>query len=92
MNNLFSQKFRIVVGFAALLLGSFGYSNLYTQSKTKQLAQQYPEKVNFALASNQAVNVLATSFPNSQYIFFARQISNETIESKKNQKTPPSRA
>jgi hypothetical protein len=139
MSNLFSQKFRLAVGFAALLLGSFGCSDLSTQSKTQQLNQQYPEKENFALTSSQAANILvqkgrrqkaessekfvgtvsvhktfqdrreerlkvqdfnlfqldsyfssaarSTSFPDSQNSFFPSPISNETLETKNNQKT-----
>ncbi|BBD68448.1 hypothetical protein NIES4072_42390 [Nostoc commune NIES-4072] len=40
MNILFNQKFRITVGCAALLLVSLASSHLYTQLKTKQIAQQ----------------------------------------------------
>ncbi|MHC5598852.1 MAG: hypothetical protein ACYTXC_23420, partial [Nostoc sp.] len=40
MKILFSQKFRFTVGCAGLLLATLASSYLYTQSKTKQLAQQ----------------------------------------------------
>lgn len=40
MKILFSQKFRFTVGCAALLVVSLVSSYLYTQSKTKQLAQE----------------------------------------------------
>ncbi len=47
MSILFSQKVRLTVGFAAAFLVNLT-SSLYTHSKTKQLAQQHPDRQNLS--------------------------------------------
>ncbi|WP_392531134.1 hypothetical protein [Nostoc sp. C117] len=74
MNILFNQKFRIAVSLAGLLLVSLASSYLYTQSKTKQLAQRnqsFTEQENSAtiqphisFTSNQATHTLTSTFKN----------------------------
>ncbi len=90
MNMLSSQKFRFTVGCAALLLVSLASSHLYTQSKTKQLAQQnqsFTQQENFpplqsqiSLTSNQAANSLTSIFHNP----FASQKTSDEIIGKEN--------
>jgi hypothetical protein len=53
MSMLFNQKIRLTVGFATLLITSFASSYLYTQSKTKQLAQESPATENLAFTQQQ---------------------------------------
>ncbi|GAX39692.1 hypothetical protein NIES4075_06480 [Tolypothrix sp. NIES-4075] len=53
MSMLFNQKVRLAVGFATLLIIGFASSYLYTQSKTKQLAQQNPIRDNLPLTTQQ---------------------------------------
>lgn len=74
MNILFNQKFRITVGCTALLLVSLASSHLYTQLKTKRLAQQeqfltqqenfIPVKSQISLISNQVSEQLDFKFKN----------------------------
>ena len=77
MKILFNQKFRLTVGCAALLLVSLASSHLYTQLKTKQLAQQdqsFTLQENFAPLQSQIS--LTSKFKN---IFVAQQTSDEII-------------
>ncbi|MBW4476918.1 MAG: hypothetical protein KME54_08585 [Tolypothrix brevis GSE-NOS-MK-07-07A] len=53
MSMLFNQKVRLTIGFATLLITGFASSYLYTQSKTKQLAQQNPATENLAFTQQQ---------------------------------------
>ncbi|MCC5647649.1 hypothetical protein LC607_33020 [Nostoc sp. CHAB 5824] len=86
MNILFNQKFRFTVGCAALLFVSLASSHLYTQSKTKQLAQQnqfFTQQEDFAtlksqisLTSNQVAQKLDLRFQNS---LITQQTSDEII-------------
>ncbi|MBD2565030.1 MULTISPECIES: hypothetical protein [Nostoc] len=74
MNILSSQKFRFTLGCAVLLLVSLASSDVYTQSKTKQLAQQdnsFTQQENFAplesqisFTSNQIPDQLTSGFQN----------------------------
>ncbi|MEH2075032.1 MAG: hypothetical protein V7K57_11660 [Nostoc sp.] len=82
MKILFSQKFRLTVGCAALLLVSLVSSYVYTQPKTKQLAQQnqsltQPDK----FAPLQSQISLTSKFQNS---FVAQKISSDEIIGKQN--------
>ncbi|MEH1795337.1 hypothetical protein [Nostoc sp.] len=82
MKILFSQKFRLTLGCAALLLVSLASSYLYTQPKTKQLAQQnqsltQPDK----FAPLQSQISLTSKFQNS---FVAQKISSDEIIGKPN--------
>ncbi len=87
MNILFNQKFRITVGCAALLLVSLASSHLYTQLKTKQLAQQdkfftqqenfTPFKSQISLTSNQVVHKLDLKFKNP---LITKQTSDEILD------------
>ncbi|MEH2440003.1 hypothetical protein [Nostoc sp.] len=82
MKILFSQKFRLTLGCAALLLVSLASSYLYTQPKTKQLAQQnqsltQPDK----FAPLQSQISLTSKFQNS---FGAQKISSDEIIGKQN--------
>ncbi|MEH2395956.1 hypothetical protein [Nostoc sp.] len=77
MKILFNQKFRLTVGCAALLLVSLASSYLYTQFKTKQLAQQdqsFTQQENFAPLQSQIS--LTSKFKNT---FVAQQTSSEII-------------
>ncbi|MEI1377824.1 hypothetical protein PQG02_24425 [Nostoc sp. UHCC 0926] len=77
MKILSNQKFRLTVGFAALLLVSLASSHLYTQLKTKQLAQQdqsFTQQENFAPFQSQIS--LTSKFKNA---FVAQQTSDEVI-------------
>ncbi|MEH2275799.1 MAG: hypothetical protein V7K40_13695 [Nostoc sp.] len=77
MKILFNQKFRFPVGCAALLLVSLASSHVYTQLKTKQLAQQdqsFTQQENFAPLQSQIF--LTSEFKNA---FVAQQTSNEII-------------
>lgn len=75
MNILSSQKFRFTVGCGALLIVSLVSSHLYTQSKTKQLAQQdqfFTQQENLSLlkskislTSNQVSDQLDLKFQNA---------------------------
>ncbi|MEH1781980.1 MAG: hypothetical protein V7K67_19030 [Nostoc sp.] len=86
MNILFKQKFRLTVGFAGLLLISLASSHLYTQSKTKQIAQPdqfFTQKENFAslksqisFTSNQVTDSITSRFQNT---FVTQQIPDEII-------------
>ncbi|MEH2228509.1 MAG: hypothetical protein V7K71_02550 [Nostoc sp.] len=77
---LFSKKIRFTVCCASLLLVSLASSYLYTQSKTKQIAQQnqsFTQQENSALlqsqislTSNQATDLLNSNFQNA---FSSRQ-------------------
>ncbi|ODH01716.1 hypothetical protein A4S05_27805 [Nostoc sp. KVJ20] len=74
MKILFNQKFRLTVGCVALLLASLASSYLYSQSKTKQLAQQdqsLTEQENFAPLQSQI------SLTSNQFV--DQQTSDETI-------------
>ncbi|MEA5606371.1 hypothetical protein [Nostoc sp. UHCC 0252] len=71
MNILSSPKFRFTVSCAALLLVSLASSNLYTQSKTKQLDQQ-----NQSFSQLQSEISLTSKFQNP---FVAQEISDEII-------------
>ncbi len=70
MSILFSRKLRLTVGFAAVFLVSLT-SSLYTQSKTKQPAQQHPDRQNLSKtyqensAQPQPATMLATSLHNA---------------------------
>ncbi len=73
MSILFSNKFRITVGFTTLFLASLATTHLYNHSKTKQLAQNIsftqPEnsplfKSDIFLASIQSAQIIATTFLN----------------------------
>ncbi|AVH61891.1 hypothetical protein [Nostoc sp. 'Peltigera membranacea cyanobiont' N6] len=82
MKILFSQKFRLTLGCAALLLVSLASSYLYTQPKTKQLAQQnqsltQPDK----FAPLQSQISLTSKFQNS---FGSQKISSDEIIGKPN--------
>ncbi|MEH2334219.1 hypothetical protein [Nostoc sp.] len=77
MKILFNQKFRLTVGCAALLLVSLASTHLYTQLKTKQLAQQdqsFTQQENFAPLQSQIS--LTSKFKNA---FVAQQTSSEII-------------
>ena len=77
MKILLNQKFRLTVGCAALLLVSLASSHLYTQLKTKQLAQQdqsFTLQENFAPLQSQIS--LTSKFKNT---FVAQQTSDEII-------------
>lgn len=77
MNILFKQKFRITVGCTGLLLVSLASSHLYSQSKTKQLAQKYQsftQQENFAPLQSQIS--LTSTFQN---LFVAQKISDQII-------------
>ncbi|MEH2449870.1 hypothetical protein [Nostoc sp.] len=77
MKILFNQKFRLTVGCAALLLVSLASTHLYTQLKTKQLAQQdqsFTQQENFAPLQSQIS--LTSKFKNA---FAAQQTSSEII-------------
>ncbi|MEH2392811.1 MAG: hypothetical protein V7K21_14565 [Nostoc sp.] len=77
MKILFNQKFRLTVGCAALLLVSIASSYLYTQLKTKQLAQQnqfFTQQENFVPLQSKIS--LTSKFKNA---FVAQQTSNEII-------------
>ncbi|MEH2096291.1 hypothetical protein [Nostoc sp.] len=82
MKILFSQKFPLTLGCAALLLVSLASSYLYTQPKTKQLAQQnqsltQPDK----FAPLQSQISLTSKFQNS---FGSQKISSDEIIGKQN--------
>ncbi len=75
MSILFSQKLRLTVGFAAVFLVSL--TSVYTQSKTKQPAQQHPDRQNLSKnqensAQSQPNLMLATSLHNA---FIVQQTS-----------------
>ena len=78
MSILFNQKLRLTVSFAAAFLVSLATSYLYTQSKTKQLAQQHPDRQNLSkthqenFALPQSAGMLDTSLQNA---FIFQQIS-----------------
>ncbi|MEH2064811.1 MAG: hypothetical protein V7K50_21560 [Nostoc sp.] len=77
MKILFSQKFRFTVGCAGLLLATLASSYLYTQSKTKQLAQQnqsFTQRENFTPLQSQTS--LTSTFKNP---FTTQQTSDEII-------------
>lgn len=77
MKILFSQKFRFTVGCAGLLLATLASSYLYTESKTKQLAQQnqsFTQPENFTPLQSQTS--LTSTFQNP---FTNQQISDEII-------------
>ncbi|MEH2059183.1 MAG: hypothetical protein V7K97_24125 [Nostoc sp.] len=77
MKILFGQKFRFTVGCAGLLLATLASSYLYTQSKTKQLAQQnqsFTQRENFTAL--QSETSLTSTFQNP---FTNQQISDEII-------------
>lgn len=77
MNILFNQKFRLIVSCAGLLLVSLATSHLYTQSKTKQLAQQeqsFTQQENFAPLQSQIS--FTSKFQNS---FVPQQTSDQII-------------
>ncbi|MCC5612398.1 hypothetical protein LC612_38255 [Nostoc sp. CHAB 5834] len=86
MNILSSQKFRFTIGCAALLIVGLASSHLYTQSKTKQLAQQdqfFTQLENFnplesqiSFTSNQVSNHLDLIFKNS---LITQQTSDDII-------------
>ena len=86
MNILSSQKFRFTVGCAGLLLVSLASSHLYTQLKTKQLAQKdqfftqqenfTPIKSQISLTSNQISEQLDLRFKNP---LITKQTSDEII-------------
>ncbi|MEH2376565.1 hypothetical protein [Nostoc sp.] len=78
MNILFNQKFRITVSCTGLLLVSLASSHLYSQSKTKQLAQKdqsFTQQENFAPLQSQIS--LTSTFQNP---FVTQQISEQIIE------------
>ncbi|MBD2515682.1 hypothetical protein H6G93_11785 [Nostoc sp. FACHB-973] len=74
MNILLSQKFRLTVGCAGLLLVGLASNYLYTQSKTKQLTPQKqtftqqensaPLQPHISFISNQAAHTLTSSVHN----------------------------
>ncbi|MHC5829982.1 MAG: hypothetical protein ACYT04_82160, partial [Nostoc sp.] len=71
------QKSRITVGCAGLLLLSLASSHLYSQSKTKQLAQKdqsFTQQENFAPLQSQIS--LTSTFQNP---FVAQKISDQII-------------
>ena len=72
MNILFNQKFRLTLGFAGLLLVSLASSYLYTQSKTKQVAQQ-----------NQAFTQQENSAPLPSHISFTSTFQNPFVGEQK---------
>ncbi|MEH2445553.1 MAG: hypothetical protein V7K18_07170 [Nostoc sp.] len=77
MKILFNQKFRLTVGWGVLLLVSLASSYLYTQLKTKQLAQQdqsFTQQENFAPLQSQIS--LTSKFKNA---FVAQETSSEII-------------
>ncbi|MEH2403365.1 hypothetical protein [Nostoc sp.] len=77
MKILFNQKFRFPVGWGVLLLVSLASSYLYTQLKTKQLAQQdqsFTQQENFAPLQSQIS--LTSKFKNA---FVAQETSSEII-------------
>lgn len=86
MNILSNQKFRFTIGCAALLIVGLASSHLYTQSKTKQLAQQdqfFTQQENFnplesqlSFTSNQVDQKLDLRFKNS---LITQQTSDEII-------------
>lgn len=86
MNILSSQKFRFTVGCAALLLVGLASSYVYTQSKTKQLTQQYqsftqqenftPLESHISLTSNQVDQKVDLRLQNS---LITQQTSDEII-------------
>lgn len=86
MNILSSQKFRFTIGCAALLIVGLASSHLYTQSKTKQLAQQdqfFTQQENFNpfesqiyFTSNQVYDQLNLRFKNP---LITKQTSDEII-------------
>ncbi|MEH1899881.1 MAG: hypothetical protein V7L04_00275 [Nostoc sp.] len=81
MNILFNQKFRITVSCAGLLLVSLASRHLYTQSKTKQLAQQeqsFTQQESFAPLQSQIS--LTSTFKNP----FAAQQTSAQILGKQN--------
>ncbi|MEH2295640.1 hypothetical protein [Nostoc sp.] len=78
MNILFNQKFRITVSCGGLLLVSLASSHLYSQSKTKQLAQKdqsFTQQENFSPLQSQIS--LTSTFQNP---FVAQKISDQIIE------------
>jgi hypothetical protein len=78
MNILSSPKIRFTVGCTALLFVSLASSHLYSQSKTKQLAQQNQP---FTQQENSAPLPLQISLSaNFQNHFVAQQISDEIID------------
>ncbi|MEH1932617.1 MAG: hypothetical protein V7L14_02580 [Nostoc sp.] len=86
MNILFNQKFRITVGCAGLLLVSLASSHLYTQSKTKQLAQQeqpFTQQENFAPLQSQI------SFTSKFQNYFVPQQTSDQIIGKQNAFSSP---
>ncbi|MEH2191534.1 MAG: hypothetical protein V7K98_02565 [Nostoc sp.] len=77
MNILSSPKFRFTVGCAALLIVSLASSDLYTQSKTKQLDRQnQPFSQQESFAPLQSEISLTSNF---QSPFVAKEISDEVI-------------
>ncbi|MEH2138026.1 hypothetical protein [Nostoc sp.] len=82
MNILFNQKFRLTVGCAALLLVGLASSYLlYTQPKTKQLAQQNQSLTQPDFTPLQSQISLTSKFQNS---FVAQKISSDEIIGKQN--------
>ncbi|MBO3457279.1 hypothetical protein G7B40_005625 [Aetokthonos hydrillicola Thurmond2011] len=87
MSVLFSQKFRITVGFATALLVSLATSYLYNRSNAQnpsaehnlsysKLENSTSDKPQITLASNQTANVLTVGQENG---LFAQQISSKNI-------------
>ncbi len=80
MSILSSQKLRLTVSFAAAFLVGLATSYLHTQSKTKQLAQQHPDKQNLSKthqensALPQPTGMLDTSLHNG---FIVQQTSDD---------------
>ncbi|MEH2264601.1 hypothetical protein [Nostoc sp.] len=81
MNILFNQKFRLTVGCAALLLVGLASSYLYTQPKTKQLAQQNQSLTQPDFIPLQSQISLTSKFQN---YFVAQKISSDEIIGKQN--------
>ncbi|MBW4609477.1 MAG: hypothetical protein KME22_20300 [Hassallia sp. WJT32-NPBG1] len=86
MNMLFNQKLRITAGFAVLLITSLATNYLYTQSKSKQLAQQNPATENLAFTQQQIS--LASNIENS----FNENISKQNTSSSKQELAQASKA
>ncbi|MFH7027508.1 MAG: hypothetical protein ACHBN1_19440 [Heteroscytonema crispum UTEX LB 1556] len=84
MNIRFSQKVRLTIGFAALLFIGLASSNLYTQSKTQQVAENSAEEN--LLQTQQKNSALAANFQNT---LISQQTSDKAVDK---QKTPASQS
>jgi hypothetical protein len=82
MNTRFTQRIRLTIGFAALLFIGFASSNLYTQSKSQQIAKNSTEQN--LLQTQQSNSALAANFQNS---LIAQQTSDKAADK---QSTPAS--